>query len=189
MVDMSTPLFSTATPDTAPSRTVLLAIGALSLVAVAFLIWLIYFKGGSGAPEWVSFLPAVNATLNFMSAVCLLAGYLRIRRREITAHKRFMIAATCFSALFLVSYITYHFFHGDTIFPGHGWVRTAYLAVLASHVLLSMVALPLIFATIYFGLGSEFRFHRKVARWTFPIWMYVSVTGVLVFLLLRGYSS
>ncbi len=172
MVDMSTPLFSTPTPDTAPSRSVLLAIGALSLVAVAFLIWLIYFKGGTGAPEWVSFLPAVNATLNFMSAVCLLAGYLRIRRREITAHKRFMFAATCFSALFLVSYITY-----------------AYLAVLASHVLLSMVALPLIFATIYFGLGSQFRFHRKVARWTFPIWMYVSVTGVLVFLLLRGYSS
>jgi len=75
------------------------------------------------------------------------------------------------------------------IFAGHGWVRTAYLAVLASHVLLSMVALPLIFATIYFGLGSQFRFHRKVARWTFPVWMYVSVTGVLVFLLLRGYSS
>ena len=189
MVDMNTPLFSTPTPDTAPSRSVLLAIGALSLVAVAFLIWLIYFKGGTGAPEWVSFLPAVNATLNFMSAVCLLAGYLRIRRREITAHKRFMIAATCFSALFLVSYITYHFFHGDTIFPGHGWVRTAYLTVLASHVLLSMVALPLIFATIYFGLGSQFRFHRKVARWTFPIWIYVSVTGVLVFLLLRAYSS
>jgi len=167
----------------------LLAIGALSLVAVAFLIWLLYFRGGGGALDGVAFLPAVNATLNFMSAVCLLAGYLRIRRREITAHKRLMIAATCFSALFLVGYITYHFFHGDTIFPGHGWVRTAYLAVLASHVLLSMVALPLIFATIYFGLGSQFRFHRKVARWTFPIWMYISVTGVLVFLLLRGYSS
>src|SRR5260221_1273367 len=171
MVDMTTPLFSASTPDTAPYRSVLLAIGALSLVAVAFLIWLIYFKGGTGAPEWVSFLPAVNATLNFMSAVCLLAGYLRIRRREITAHKRFMIAATCFSALFLVSYITYHFFHGDTIFSGHGWVRTAYVAVLASHVFLSIVALPLIFAPIYLGLGSQFRFHRKVARGTFPIWI------------------
>src|SRR5260370_35637444 len=157
MVDMSTPLFSTPTPDTAPSRSLLLAIGALSLVAVAFLIWLIYFKGGRGAPEWVSFLPAVNATLNFMSAVCLLAGYLRIRRREIAAHKRFMIAATCFSALFLVSYITYHFFHGDTIFPRHGWVRTAYLAVLPSHVVVSMRALPLIRATIYFALGTHCR--------------------------------
>ena len=137
---MSTSLFSAPRQDTAPSRSVWVAIGALSFVALAFLVWLIYFRGGSSAPEWVSSLPAVNAALNFMSAVCLLAGYLRIRRREITAHKRFMIAATCFSALFLVSYITYHFFHGDNIFPRHGWVRTAYLAVLASHVLLSMVA-------------------------------------------------
>jgi putative membrane protein len=120
---MSTSLISSPRQDTEPSSSVLIAIGALSLVAVAFLVWLIYFKGGSSAPEWVSSLPAVNAALNFMSAACLLAGYLRIRRREITAHKRFMIAATCFSASFLVSYITYHFFHGDSIFPGHGWVR------------------------------------------------------------------
>jgi len=186
---MSTSLFSAPTHHAEPSRSVLVTIGALSSVALAFLVWLIYFRGGSSAPEWVSSLPAVNAALNFMSAVCLLAGYLRIRRREITAHKRFMIAATCFSALFLVSYITYHFFHGDSIFPGRGWVRTAYLAVLGSHVLLSVVALPVIFATLYFGLGSQFLFPRKVARWTFPIWVYVSVTGVLVFLLLRAYSS
>src|SRR6266704_7231801 len=145
MVDMNTPLFSAPRQDTAPSRSVLVAIGALSFVALAFLIWLIYFKGGTGAPEWVSFLPAVNATLNFMSAVCLLAGYLRIRRRDITAYKRFMIAATCSSALFLVSYITYHFFHGDTIFPGHGWVRPAYFALLISHIGLSIVVLPFVF--------------------------------------------
>jgi putative membrane protein len=186
---MSTPLFSPPREDTAPSRSVFAAIGAVSFVAVAFLIWLIYVRGGAKAPEWVSSLPAVNAALNFMSAVCLLAGYLRIRRREITAHKRFMLAATCFSGLFLVSYVTYHFFHGDSIFPGHGAVRTAYLGVLASHILLSMVALPLILATLYFALGARFQFHRKVARWTFPIWMYVSVTGVLVFLLLRAYSN
>lgn len=186
---MSTSLFSAPRQDTVPSRSVLVAIGALSFVALAFLLWLIYFRGSSSAPEWVSSLPAVNAALNFMSAVCLLAGYLRIRRREVTTHKRFMIAATCFSALFLVSYIIYHFFHGESIFPGHGWVRAFYLGVLASHVLLSVVALPLILTTLYFGLGAQFLFHRKVARWTFPIWMYVSVTGVLVFLLLWAYSS
>lgn len=186
---MSTPLFSPAREDTAPSRGVLAAIGALSFVAVAFLIWLIYLRGGANAPAWVSSLPAVNAALNFMSAVCLLAGYLRIRRREIIAHRRFMLAATCFSALFLVGYITYHFFHGDSIFPGHGWVRTSYLAMLASHILLSMIALPLIFATLYLGLSARFHFHRKIARWAFPVWMYVSVTGVLVFLLLRAYSN
>lgn len=165
------------------------AIGVLSVLVTVFLIWLIYFKGRTAAPAWVALLPSANAAFNAMSAICLLSGYLRIRRHEIAAHKRFMLAATCFSGLFLVSYIIYHSFHGDTVFPGHGWVRVAYLTMLASHILLSMVALPLIFATLYFGLGEQFRFHRKVARWTFPIWMYVSVTGVLVFLVLRAYTT
>ena len=146
------------------------AIGALSALVAAFLIWLIYFKGRMAAPPWV-------------------AGYLRIRRKDKAAHKRFMLAATSFSGLFLVSYITYHAFHGDTHFPGQGWVRPAYFALLISHIGLSMVALPLIFATLYFSLSGRFRLHRKVARWTFPIWMYVSVTGVLVFFVLRAYTG
>lgn len=183
------PSISTPAGEAAPSRSVYAVIGALSVAVAAFLIWLIYFKGRMAAPEWVSSLPAANAAFNSASALCLLAGYLRIRRREIAAHKRFMLAATGFSALFLVSYITYHSFHGDTRFPGHGWVRPAYFALLISHIGLSMVALPLIFATLYFGLGSQFRFHRKVARWTFPIWMYVSVTGVVVFFVLRAYTG
>jgi len=165
------------------------AIGTLSTLVAAFLIWLIYFKGRTAAPEWVASLPAANAAFNSLSALCLLAGYGRIRRRRVAAHKRFMLAATCFSGLFLASYITYHSFHGDTRFPGQGWVRPAYFALLISHIGLSMVALPLIFATLYFGLGAQFGFHRKVARWTFPIWMYVSVTGVLVFLVLRAYTG
>ncbi len=175
--------------SSSPPRGVLYAIGALSAAVAAFLIWLIYFKGRTAAPDWVASLPAANAAFNSMSALCLLAGYVRIRRRQVAAHKRFMLAAAGFSALFLISYITYHSFHGDTRFPGHGWVRPAYFALLISHIGLSMVALPLIFATLYFGLGSQFAFHRKVARWTFPIWMYVSVTGVLVFLVLRAYTG
>jgi len=167
----------------------LYAIGALSVLVAAFLIWLIYFKGRTAAPEWVSSLPGANAAFNSLSAVCLLGGYLRIRRKDKASHKRFMLAATCFSALFLVSYITYHSFHGDTHFPGQGWVRPAYFALLISHIGLSMVALPLIFATLYFSLSGQFQFHRKVARWTFPIWMYVSVTGVLVFFVLRAYTG
>jgi len=183
------PSISTSARAAAPSRGVYYTIGLLSVVVAAFLIWLIYFKGRVEAPDWVASLPAANAAFNSLSAICLLLGYLRIRRREIAAHKRFMLAATSFSGLFLVSYITYHFFHGDTRFPGQGWVRPAYLALLISHIGLSMVALPLIFATLYFGLGSQFGFHRKVARWTFPIWMYVSVTGVIVFFVLRAYTS
>jgi putative membrane protein len=183
------PSVSITSRDSAPPRGPLYAIGALSVVVAGFLIWLIYFKGRSVAPEWVSSLPAANAAFNSMSALCLLGGYLRIRRGDRATHKRFMLAATTFSGLFLVSYITYHSFHGDTHFPGQGWVRPAYFALLISHIGLSMVALPLIFTTLYFSLTGKFKFHRKVARWTFPIWMYVSVTGVLVFFVLRAYAN
>ena len=172
-----------------PSKSVIVTIGELSILVAAFLIWLIYFKGRVAAPGWVATLPAANAAFNSLSATCLLAGYLRIRRKQQAAHKRFMLAAAGFSALFLVSYITYHSFHGDTRFPGHGWVRPVYFTILISHIGLSMVALPLIFATLYFSLSGQFRFHRKVARWTFPIWMYVSVTGVVVFFVLRAYTT
>jgi putative membrane protein len=102
---------------------------------------------------------------------------------------RFMLSATAFSALFLVSYITYHYFHGDTKFPAHGWIRPVYFFILITHISLSMVALPLILGTLWWALRSEFRFHKKIARWTFPIWLYVSVTGVIVYFVLRAYTT
>lgn len=163
------------------------AIIALSAVIAASLIWLIYFKGKVTAPDWVSALPAFNATCNSLSALCLVMGYINIRRRNITVHKRCMLMATAFSGLFLVSYIVYHFFHGDTLFPGHGWIRPVYFSILISHIGLSMIAMPLILATLWFGLRSEFRFHKRIARWTFPLWLYVSVTGVIVFAILKTY--
>ncbi|HEX3748358.1 MAG TPA: DUF420 domain-containing protein [Bryobacteraceae bacterium] len=180
------PSISTTTQASAP-RGALYAIGALSVAVAAFLIWLIYFKGRVAGPEWVGSLPAANAAFNSLSALCLLGGYVNIRRKNRVVHKRFMLSATFFSALFLISYITYHSYHGDTHFAGQGWVRPAYFALLISHIALSMVALPLIFATLYFSLSGKFQLHRKVARWTFPIWMYISVTGVMVFFVLRAY--
>ena|SRR5579872_1009934 len=183
------PLVSTPVRDSAAPRGALYAIGGLSAAAAGFLIWLIYFKGRAAAPAWVASLPAANATFNSLSALCLLAGYWRIRRKDRVTHRRFMLSATFFSALFLVSYIVYHSYYGDTHFPGQGWVRPAYFTLLISHILLSMVALPLIFTTLYASLSGRFGLHRKVARWTFPIWMYVSVTGVAVFLVLRAYTS
>ncbi|MDP9053933.1 MAG: DUF420 domain-containing protein [Acidobacteriota bacterium] len=165
------------------------AIVALSAAIAAFLIWLIYFKGRVAAPDWVSTLPAANAGFNSLSALCLVLGYVNIRRRNRTAHKRFMLSATVFSALFLVSYITYHFFHGDTRFPGHGTIRPVYFFILITHIGLSMVALPLILATLWYSLTGRFQFHRRIARWTFPLWLYVSVTGVVVFFLLRAYTG
>jgi putative membrane protein len=165
------------------------AIVALSAVIASFLIWLIYFKGKVAAPDWVAALPAANATFNSLSAVCLVMGYINIRRRNRLTHKRFMLSATVFSALFLISYITYHFFHGDTLFPGHGWIRPVYFAILISHISLSMVALPLILATLWYSLRGRFQFHRRIARWTFPIWLYVSVTGVIVYFILKTYTA
>jgi putative membrane protein len=164
------------------------AIVALSAVIAAFLIWLIYFKGRVVAPDWVASLPAANATFNSLSALCLIMGYVNIRQKNIAVHKRFMLTATVFSALFLVSYITYHFFHGDTHFPGQGLIRPVYFFILITHIGLSMVALPLILGTLWYSLTGRFQFHRRIARWTFPIWLYVSVTGVIVFFILRAYT-
>jgi len=161
------------------------AIAALSLAIASGLIWLIYFKGAAAGPEWVSALPAVNALLNSSSAICLIAGYRRIRRNDRAAHRRAMLSAAGFSTLFLASYVTYHYFHGDTRFLGQGWIRPVYFFVLISHIGLSIVALPLILATLYLSLSGRFPVHRRVARWTFPIWLYVSITGVLVFLILN----
>ncbi len=171
------------------TRRPVLPILALSAAIASFLIWLIYFKGKVAAPDWVLALPAANASFNALSALCLVLGYINIRRGNRVTHMRFMLSATVFSALFLVSYITYHFFHGDTRFPGQGWIRTAYLAILISHIGLSMVALPLILAALWYALRSQFVFHRRVARWTFPIWLYVSVTGVIVYFALKYIRS
>ena len=147
------------------------------------------FQGQGSRPGLGGALPAANASFNSLSALCLTFGYINIRRGNRVVHKRFMLTATLFSALFLISYVTYHFFHGDTLFPGHGWVRPVYFFILISHIGLSMVALPLILAALWFGLGSQFRVHRRIARWTFPIWLYVSVTGVIVFAFLKYYTT
>ena len=161
----------------------------LSIAIASFLVWLIYFKGKVAAPAWVLYLPAANACFNSLSAICLVFGYVNIRRGNRLTHMRFMISATVFSALFLVSYITYHYFHGDTKFPGQGAIRPIYFTVLISHIGLSVIALPLILGTLWYALRSQFRFHKAVARWTFPLWLYVSVTGVVVYFVLRAYTA
>ena len=181
---------TTAVSDQQLSRRPVPAVLALSVVIAAFLIWLIYFKGKIAEPQWVLALPLANAWFNSLSALCLTFGFINIKRGNRRVHMRFMISATVFSALFLVSYITYHSFHGDTKFPqGYGWVRPAYLTLLFSHILASIVALPLILLTLWYATRAQFKFHRGIARWTFPIWLYVSVTGVIVYLVLRMYTS
>ena len=170
------------------NRKPLAAIGTLSAVALTFLVWLIYFKEGGGATGGFAYLPAVNATLNGLSAICLMLGLSAIRRRDRATHQRYMQGALALSTLFLVSYIVYHSTHGDTRFLGQGLVRPVYFFILISHIVLSAVALPMVLTTFYFSWTDQFVRHRKLARWTFPIWLYVSVTGVAIFFMLKIFN-
>jgi uncharacterized membrane protein YozB (DUF420 family) len=129
-------------------------------------------------------LPAVNATLNGICGVLLLIGYALIRARKIELHRRVMIAAFSTSSLFLISYIVYHAQVGSVRFMRQGFVRPLYFTILITHVTLAAVVLPLALVTLSRGLKGQYARHRAIARWTLPIWLYVSVTGVLVYVLL-----
>ena len=132
----------------------------------------------------VSDLPALNATLNLLSAILLGSGYAFIRRKNIRAHKACMIAALVTSTVFLTSYLIYHYNVGSVRFTKQGWVRPAYFFILITHVTLAAVILPLVLRTAYLAFRSRFNQHVRIARWTFPLWMYVSITGVIVYLML-----
>ena len=168
------------------NRTVLYSIVVLSFGIVLFLFWLIYLREPvlEESSLDLSFLPAVNALLNSMSASCLILGYLAIRKGNRTRHIKMMLSALTFSFLFLISYLTYHTFHGDTSFQGEGWIRPLYFFILISHISLSVVVLPLVLTTVYYAATGNFNQHPKIARITLPLWLYVSVTGVLVYLML-----
>jgi len=134
--------------------------------------------------SWLHHLPAVNATLNGLSGLLLLTGYLLMRRRKIALHRRFMISACITSTLFLASYLFYHSQVGATRFAGSGWSRPVYFTLLISHTILAIAVVPLAILSLWNGLKLRVKHHRAVARWTFPVWMYVSVTGVLVYFFL-----
>lgn len=131
-------------------------------------------------PVW----PAVNAALNAMSAVLLVAGFFYIRQRRIAVHRAFMAAAFATSTLFLLSYLGYHYSVGATRFQGQGWPRTIYLSILLSHTVLAVIILPMAITTLYRALRGQFDRHRGIARWTLPLWIYVSVTGVVIYAML-----
>ena len=133
----------------------------------------------------VSDLPAVNAGLNALSALFLVAGFVCIRRGRRTAHRNCMLAALAASTLFLASYLTYHLtVHGVTRFVDPAWFRPIYLGILLTHTVLAVAVLPLVAMTVTRAFRQQFDRHRRIARWTWPVWLYVSVTGVLIYLLL-----
>jgi len=129
-------------------------------------------------------LPAVNASLNALSAILLLTGYVLIRRRRIETHRKVMIAAFVTSSIFLACYLVYHAQVGSVRFTRQGFVRPLYYTILVTHVTLAAAVVPLALVTLSRGLSARYARHRTIARWTFPVWLYVSVTGVLVYVLL-----
>jgi putative membrane protein len=157
----------------------------VSTAAIGFLGWLLLVREGGGVNADLSFMPGVNATLNATSATLLVLGFGAIRsgRREI--HKRLMVSAFAASAVFLIGYVLYHYAHGDTQYQGAGTIRIVYFAILITHVLLSIVMLPMILTTFYLAARERFATHKRLARWTLPIWLYVSVTGVVIYFMLR----
>ena len=140
--------------------------------------------------DYISYLPHLNACLNGTSAVLLFFGYTFIRSRNVAAHRACQVSALVVSLLFLVSYLTYHHHHGATRFQGTGLARPIYFIILTSHTILAIVIVPLVIITFYRALRHDFTRHRRIARITLPLWLYVSITGVIVYLMLyRIYPS
>lgn len=182
---------STITIDALKNTSVYKAIILIILVsalAFAFLVWVLYYQQGREySSEIIGNLPALNASLNALSTIMLLFGFYYVLQRKFDTHMRFMIAAFASSTLFLISYVTYHMFQGHTPFEGTGFIRPLYFIILITHIILSAAVVPLVLSSFYFAFSGKFKIHRKLSRITFPVWLYVSVTGVLIFLILNAY--
>ena len=131
-----------------------------------------------------SILPHVNAALNATSFLLLVAAFYQIRRGNVSAHRRLMLSALAVSGLFLVSYVAYHAQYGSVRFQGQGAVRAVYFVILITHIILAAAIVPLVVVTVLRALRGDFARHRRIARWTYPLWLYVSITGVVVYVML-----
>jgi putative membrane protein len=167
------------------SNTAVTGLVILSIAAIGFLCWLLFVhQAAPGTSREYTFLAPLEASFNAASAIALLFGLRFIKQRKITAHRNSMILAFVFSSLFLVAYIVHHALMGDMLFAGQGAIRVVYFAILISHIVLSAVALPLILIAFFFAFTGRFPQHRKITPITYPLWLYVSVTGVVVYAML-----
>ncbi len=169
-----------------PSRAFGFLNAGLTICVMTFLIWVIYFRGGSPdhSASTSSTLPAINAALNGLSGVLIVIGRAAIRSGRRRLHVGLMVAALVSSACFLVSYVYYHLHHGDTPFEGTGWIRPVYFTILITHIVTSMISFPMIVTSVFLALTGRLKAHRRLSQYTWIVWLYVSVTGVLVFFLL-----
>lgn len=157
-------------------------------------VWLLFALGLLAVPlvgalwheglRWSEIHPALNAVLNGISAVFLAVGYAAIKRKNRVLHRQCMIAAVSASALFLVSYLTRYYLTGTHYYPGHGWDKALYLTILFSHMVLAIMVVPLVIRALWLARKRQFAAHRRVTRWLWPMWIYVSVTGVVVYVML-----
>ena len=184
------PAITAPNPNLRTPAAVIWGILGVSAVASLFLAWLVYYHPPTDvAGTHLAFLPALNAVLNAVCTVFLLVGFRHIMRREVIKHRNSMFGAFVVSSVFLVTYIVNHVLHGDVLFPkSHPVARDIYLWVLLTpHILAATICLPLILITFFLSLSGRFAQHKRLARWTFPIWLYVSVSGVVVYAMLAVY--
>ena len=168
------------------NKGVFILIGTLSVV-VPLLVSLMYYFAKDYQGLDTSFLPRLNAFINSGTAICLLFGFVMIKKGKKELHRTFMVSAFVLSSLFLISYVIYHSTSESTHFGGEGLIRYVYFILLISHIILAAVIVPFVLLTIYFGWSKQLEKHKKIAKWTFPMWLYVSVTGVIVYLMISPY--
>lgn len=166
----------------------IITIAGISVGAFLFLLWLLYGRDTGGqAATWVEQLPALNALLNSITTILILTGFMAIKKKKYVTHMKLMLTAFVTSSLFLISYLLYHNYAGHTTFPGEGVIRPVYFTILISHIILSAFVVPLVLTSYYFAFSGKFKTHRKVSKWTLPVWLYVSVTGVVIYFILNAY--
>lgn len=161
---------------------------AVLSVAIPVVVAVLFFMPKADTPGIdVSYLPGFHAVLNSLTAVALIVGYANIRRGNTKAHRTAMLVAFGLSSVFLVSYVTYHFLGQRTIYGGEGALKYIYYFILLTHIVLAAAIVPLVLLSVYYGITNQLKRHRRISKWTFPIWLYVAITGVLVFLMISPY--
>lgn len=174
---------------TQKDRRFLTLIAVLS-VLIPVVVALLFFMPKSGESNVdVSYLPGFHACINSLTAITLVVGFVNVKRGNTKAHRAAMLFAFGLSAIFLVSYVTYHFLGQRTIYGGEGLLKYIYYFILLTHIVLAIAIVPLVLLSVYFGITNQLKRHRRISKWTFPIWLYVAVTGVLVYLLISPYYT
>jgi len=163
------------------------AIWVFSGVVFLLVLFLSQIPKAESIPTWAKFLPKLNAVLNAMTTIVLLVSFYFIRQKKISIHKKLNLLACSLSTLFLLSYVTFHSFGVETKFPVDNPLRTLYLVILSTHILLAAIVLPMVLISLYRGLTNQVTLHRKIVRWSFPVWLYVTTTGVIVYLMISPY--